>query len=72
MRSIVLHLDHLNLTFHTHYATIRFHLSGRVTEEIEKQNGHMGGLLGPQHFQKIVKKKFEEIEKNCWHTPERS
>ena len=66
-------MHHLNLTSHTHYVAIRFHLSGRVTEEIEKQNGHRGGgLLGLRNFQKIVKKKFEEIEKNCWHTPERS
>ena len=57
-------MHHLNLTFHTHYAAIRFYLSGRVTEEIEKQNGHRrGGVAWTAQFSKYRKKKFEEIEK---------
>ena len=31
-------MHYLNITLHTHNATISFHLFGRVTEEIEKQN----------------------------------
>ena len=50
-------MHYLNITLHTHNATISFHLSGRVTEEIEKQNGHMGGVAWTATFSKNRKKK---------------